>query len=371
MKTWQLLKKDPNLFKRYYVKEYIIKAVRKFFENKSYHELESPILSAALPQERYLDVLETKIELANDTTQKAYLIPTTETFNKKILAAGLGNHFVITKVARGLEQIGPNHSPEFTMLEWYHLYSDYMGLMQDSEELLQFIQKFLTLALSTENNNLKDIFSMSFQDINQIQTDMTFQYQNNKISLESSWDRISIPDALNRICGIRLEEIQELEDFRRVARSKGYNIDETDGWQIIFELIFANEIEPTFSPNKPTFVYNYPKIMCPLTKVNSKNPLVSEKVELYLGGKEVANGYTELLDWQQQEKNFLAEKEARKKLGMRDIKMDLDLIGAIRSGLPPVAGIGMGLDRLAMIFADAANISEINYFPASEMFETL
>src|SRR2546427_322812 len=126
MKTWQLLKNNPHLFQRYFIKEYLIQACREFFQKRNYHELESALMTSALPQERYLDVLEVEIDPKKD---KVYLIPTTETFNKKVLAAGLGEHFVITKVVRGLEDIGPNHSPEFTMLEWYHLDTDYFGLM--------------------------------------------------------------------------------------------------------------------------------------------------------------------------------------------------------------------------------------------------
>lgn len=369
MKTWQLLKKNPHLLPRYYVKEYITKACRKFFEHRNYHELESPILASALPQERYLDVLTTNIEQKNDIPKTAYIVPTTETYNKKVLAAGLGEHFVITKVARGLEEIGPNHSPEFTMLEWYHLHADYTAIMSDCEELLIFIFKYLNIALNTDKRFLAKAFELSFDEINQIEVDYKFDYQNTKISLEPSWERLAIPEALEKYAKVKLEEIQDIEDFRKIAQQKGYNVDASDDWQIIFELIFANEIEPKLSTKKPTFVYDYPKQLCPLTQTSKSNQLVCEKVELYFAGKEVANGYTELIDWREQEKRFLEEQEARRKLGKTPIKMDYDLIGALRAGLPPVAGIGMGLDRIAMIFANTKTIAEINYFPASEMFE--
>ncbi|HLD03818.1 MAG TPA: amino acid--tRNA ligase-related protein, partial [Candidatus Dojkabacteria bacterium] len=157
--------------------------------------------------------------------------------------------------------------------------------------------------------------------------------------------------------------------LQKVARFRGYKIDDKDDWQGIFELIFLNEVEPFLPANKPYFLYDYPKIMCPLAKTNSKNPLVSEKVELFIVGKEIANGYTEQLDAQKQLEVFLKEQAARKKLGKKAIKIDKDLIAALKSGLSNVAGIGMGIDRLAMIFADAKNISEVNYFPANEMFQ--
>lgn len=347
-KTWQKLKNNPESFQRYFVKEYIIKAIRKFFEDKKYHELESPILAPSLPQEHYLNPLTVELGIGNKETKKAYLIPSTERYNKLILAAGLGNHFVISKVFRDLEETGPNHSPEFTMCEWYHLDADYYDLMNDSEELFIYIQRFLC----------KELFKKDFSNI--------LTYGENIIDLTPKWDRLSVVDALKNYCSINLEDIQNLNEFRKIAKNKGYNISEKDDWEIVFELIFANEIEPHLNLNKPTFVYDYPKQLCPLTKLSLKNPLVAQKFELYIAGKEIANGYTELIDWKEQEKRFKDEEAQRNIIGKEPIKFDKELIAALKLGLPEVAGIGMGIDRIAMIFANAKSIADINYFPASE-----
>lgn len=348
MKTWQKLKRNPKLFEKYFVKEYIIHACREFFLAKNYHELESPVLTSSLPQERYCDVLETSIDLQNGESKNAYLIPTTETFNKRILAAGIGEHFVISNVFRGLEEIGANHSPEFTMLEWYHLDATYFDLMDDCESLFIYIKKFI-------DKKFKRNYTTSFN------------YQDQKISLTSPWKRMSVREGLQKYAGIELEEIQELEDFRKIMKKQNYNIDENDDWQTLFELIFANEIEPNFPANKPIFVYDYPIQVCPLTKTKEDDPLVCEKVELYIAGKELANGYTELRDWKEQEKRFKEEQSARAKLGKKPVNFDYDLVEALKEGIPPVAGIGMGLDRVAMLFADAKNIADVNYFPAQEI----
>lgn len=367
MKTWKLLKNNPHLFERYFIKEYIIKACRKFFEARKYHELESPILVSALPQERFLDVLDLDIELKGNKKLKAYLTPTTETFNKKILAAGLGEHFVITKVIRGLEEIGVNHSPEFTMLEWYHLNATYFDLMDDTEELLKFVKKEIYNALLQEKELKK--FQVSSEMLERFNPETDYiTYGEYRIDFSKPWDRVDVSKALEE-CGVILSEIQEEAAFKEKMKSKGYTIAENDSWQTIFELLFASEIEPKMSKEVPTFFYNYPKQVCVLTKPNAKNPLVCEKVELYVAGKEVANGYTELLDWNLQESRFKEEQHARQQMGMKDVKFDHDLIEALKSGLPDVAGIGMGLDRIAMIYSNAKNIKEINYFPAAEMFE--
>lgn len=347
--TWQKLKDNPQLFDRYFVKEYVIKAARKFFEEQNYHELESPILTDALPQERYLDVLTTQISQKNSRSKTAYLLPSTETFNKKMLAAGLGAHFVITKVFRGLEEISSSHSPEFTMLEWYHLQANYFDLMKDAEAMIIKIKRFLEKKLKQKKSNF-------------------FMYQGQKIDFNLPWPRISITAALKKYARLELAEIQSLKEIKNAAKAKRYQIAKEDDWQSIFELIFANEVEPNLPQDQPYFLYDYPRIMCPLTKVKDSNPLVCEKTELYIAGMEIANGYTELRDAEEQEKRFLEEQKARKKLGKQPIKFDSDLVAALKLGLPEVAGMGMGLDRLAMIFAGAKNISEINYFPSSEMF---
>jgi lysyl-tRNA synthetase, class II len=348
MKTWQMLKSNPQLWPRYFIKEYLIQACREFFLTRNYHELESPILANALPQERFLDVLTTELVQKGKPPVTAYLIPTTERFNKIALAAGLGEHFVITKVCRGQEESGPNHSPEFTMLEWYHLNANYYDLMEDCENLLVAVKKFLDQKFEREHS-------------------LKITYQGQKIDLTPPWNRLSLPKAMKDLAGIDLAKVQNTAEFRKVARNKGYHINPDDDWQIIFELIFANEIEPKLATDKPTFVFDYPKQVCPLTQTNKTNPLVCEKVELYLAGKELANGYTELLDWKEQEQRFKVEQAARANLGKMPVKFDSELIAALRSGLPQVAGIGMGLDRVAIILADAKNIAEINLFPGSEV----
>ena len=354
MKTWQKLKANPKLFQRYYVKEYIIRAIREFFITKNYHELESPIIAPALPQEHYLNPVTTEIiakSNANKVSKKTgYLIPSTERYNKIMLAAGLGNHFVITKVFRGLEDSSPNHSFEFTMCEWYHLDANYFDLMKDCQSLFKYIQNYL----------VKNLFHKNFSH--------QITFQSNEINLAGDWDKLSVVDALKDFCNISLEEIQDIKKFKKVAIEKGYNISKNDDWEIIFELIFANEIEPKLNPNKPTFVYDYPLQLCPLTKVSPTNPLVAQKMELFIAGKEIANGYTELTDGVEQERRFKIEADARNSLGKTPIEFDNEIIEALKSGLPEVAGIGMGLDRLAMIFADAKSIDEINYFPTNESF---
>lgn len=336
MYNWQSLKENPALWAKFLVKQEIIRATRAFFEAKGYNELESPILAPALPSERYLNFLSTDI-----AGKELYLIPSTERYNKIGLAAGIGNHFVITKVFRGLEQVSPNHRPEFTMLEWYHLDGTYFDLMDDTQALI--------LSMLDRIGN----------------SDYKINYQGIEIDFNGDWHRFSVETLLKTYTGLSLKDISEWEKLKQIVIDFGFlqnkEVKESEmSWQDLFELLFFNKVEIHLDPNKPTFIYDYPKILAPLAAPNSNNPEVSQKVELYIAGKEIANGYTELRDALLLENNLKEEYKARAQMGLPLAKFDDELISAIRSGIPPVAGIGMGLDRLAMILADAQSINEIS-----------
>lgn len=341
MSNYIELKNDPKLWDKIFIKEYLINAVRKFFNNKGYHELISPILSPMLPTERYLDVIDAFVSDNKGNSKKYHLIPSTERYNKLALIAGLGNHYVISKVFRGLEETGRTHSSEFLMLEWYELDHNYNDLMDTVEELLIYIKRYIDKKLNKESDHV-------------------INYQGEKTKLQRPFKRISIPEVLRTYANIELEDIQELTEFRNIAKMKHYtNADEFD-WQSLFELIFANEIEPNL-PADPCFVYDYPYQLCPLTKLSKKNKLVAEKVELYVNRMEIGNGYSEQTDHKVQEERFKEEEKARRELNKPDIIFDTELISAMELGMPQVAGMGIGIDRLALIYSDARSLSEISF----------
>jgi len=338
MYSWQTLASNPQLWPKYLVKQEIIRATRSFFEARGYRELESPILSPALPSERYLNFLATEVG-----GRELYLIPSTERYNKIGLAAGIGNHFVVTKVFRGLEQISPNHRPEFTMLEWYHLVGTYFDIMNDTQTLVCSMLERLG------NTNYK------------------ITYQGGEIDFSGNWHRQSVDELLQQHANLSVSDIADWNDLKQIVIDLGFlqNKDATESqmsWQDLFELLFFNKVEANLDPHKPTFIYGYPRILAPLAAPDPENPLVSQKVELYIAGKEIANGYTELRDGDLLEKNLRAEYAARELMGLPVAKFDDELIAAIHSGIPAVAGIGMGLDRLAMILADAKSLDEISLF---------
>ena len=236
------------------------------------------------------------------------------------------------------------------MLEWYELNHSYEDLMNSTEELVRFAKAHID------------------QKLGKAATDVV-SFAGKEIDLSGTWYRFSVRELLKKYLTVELEEIITIEQIVKFAQSHDVNVAETDDWQTVFEMLFADKIEPSLPTDKPMFIYDYPKLLCPLTKTKAGDQLVCEKVELYVAGREIANGYTELLDADEQERRFLEEQKARIELGKKSIKFDHDLVDALRLGLPPVAGIGMGLDRLAMILADARSISEVNFFPGSELFD--
>ncbi|RMD77438.1 hypothetical protein D6810_00960 [Candidatus Dojkabacteria bacterium] len=365
MKTWQFLKQNPEFWGRYFAKEIGIKSIRQFFENKQFHELESPILSPKLPQERYINVIETKPVFfhENDTL---YIIPTTERYNKIGLCAGLGNHFVISRVARGSEQIGRNHEIEFTMLEWYELNKNYFDLMNHCEELILRVKKSIDNYFSSSPSHNGVALCLPSQNFC---IGCEIQVDEHKVSLERNWNKFDVVELFREYAGIDLASFEHtLNEIIRRSSDFGLNFEGVKDFQEAFELIFDKIIDPKLDKSKPYFLYRYPKIMAPLAKPD-KSGMFAEKFELYIAGKEIANGYTELVDSEELEKNFFLESKARTKLGLPPIKFDNELVEAIRLGMPDVAGIGMGIDRLIMVLTGCTKISEVNIFPSSEWFE--
>jgi elongation factor P--beta-lysine ligase len=362
MKTWQLLNKNPELWSRYFAKEIVIKSIRKFFEMRKYHELESPILAPMLPQERYLNVIETK-EVLNGVNDKFYVIPTTERYNKIALVAGIGNHFVITKVARGAEQLSKNHAIEFTMLEWYEVEHDYFDLMTSVEELILYVKNEIDKFYTEKNIHIN--IPLTFPSPH-YKTGEFLEVNNRIVELTPNWNRFEINELFKNYVGIDLTNFEHnLENLIKHSSHLELNFNGISDFQEGFELIFDKFIQDQIDHSRPYFLYNYPKVMAPLTKKDSSGKF-AQKVELYIAGKEIANGYTELTDGNELEANFKVEQQARKKLGLADVNFDHELVEAIKTGMPEVAGIGMGIDRLVMLLTGCNSIADINLFPSNE-----
>lgn len=366
MNTWQMLKKDPKLWQKLFIREKIVESIREFFKKRNFHEVETPLVVPEVIPESYLEYFETYLLDRNRNKRKVFLTTSPEASIKKLLVAGIGNCFEITKSFRNTETQSYLHNPEFTILEWYRVGATYKDIMEDCERLM----KYILAKVKTFNNQRS-------KDTKTQKANTNLSYQGKKIDLSSPWERISVIEALDKYAYISFDEITNPLKFlnssntlfpgskiARVARSKGYKIEAKNTWEEIFNQIFLNEIQPHLGTGgRPTIVYDYPAPMAALAKLKKTDNRLAERFEFYISGLELGNCFTELTDYRQQKRIFDKEMNLRYKLGKIKVKPDNDFLVALKTGLPDCAGIAVGIDRLVMLFTDSESISDALLFP--------
>lgn len=317
-KTWQKIRENPRLLERYLVRERVVDTIRGFFKRKGFHEVQTPILVPTPSIEPNLEVFKTQLKTSKGVKRDGYLIMSPEFSIKKLLAAGVGNCFEVAHCFRNEEEVSALHNPEFTILEWYRVNANYRDIMRDFEQLfLKVIGK----------NELK--------------------YQGKSYDLSTPWPRISVAEAFQKFAG---------KDVLGVSDENFYKI-------------FFNDIEPALAKSKkPFFIYDYPISQASLSRPKESDPRFAERFEVFLAGIELGNCFSELVDWKEQKRRFEEDLAARKKSGKTIYPIDSDLVRALKSGLPPVSGIAVGVDRLIMLAADAPAIADTMFFPADEIF---
>lgn len=346
MQTWQKLKKNPKLWRKFFIREKIIQSIREFFLREKFHEVETPLLLPAVVPESYLEVFETHLLDRQRKKKRMFLATSPEASLKKILVAGIGNCFEITKSFRNTETGSTLHNPEFTILEWYRVGANYKDVMRDCQHLIGFILKSLKLP-------------------------KLLIYQGKSVDLSSPWERISVPQALKKYADIDFDNITEKsskmfpsEKIALIAKEKGYHVEKNNSWEEIFNQIFLNEVEPHLGTHgKPTIIYDYPRPMAALAKIKSSNPRLAERFEFYIAGLELGDCYSELTDYKEQKKRFEEEQKIRQIKGKTSVYPDVDFLEALKAGLPKCSGIAVGIDRLIMLFTDSTSIDEVLLFP--------
>ncbi|MCM8767496.1 MAG: lysine--tRNA ligase [Candidatus Omnitrophica bacterium] len=303
----------------------ILKYIREFLNNKGFVEVETPMMhpipggAEAKPFITYHNTLD--IEL--------YLRIAPELYLKRLLVGNFEKIYEINRSFRN-EGISTLHNPEFTMLELYSAYGDYEEMIEITEQLICFLSE--------------KIFGSN-----------TFEYQGKKIDLTTPWKKIKYSDVFKEV-GI----IDHRDEKVVNQKVKEYEI-EIENNDTIFdklEKIFKKKIQP-FLIN-PTFIVDYPVEISPLAKTSKDNSEIAERFELFIGGIEVANAYSELNDPIEQLKRF---EEKFKNLEDKEKKIDYDFIEALEYGMPPAGGLGIGIDRLVMLFTNSSSIREVIFFP--------
>lgn len=339
MTTWQTLKKNPQLWQRYFVRESVLRRIRSFFEKREFHEVEAPLLIAHPPAESYLDIFETTLLDRNRNAKKAYLSTSPEVPLKKLMVAGIGNCFALTKSFRNMETQSNLHNPEFTILEWYRVGVDYQEIMKDCEELLVTLVGKQALV-----------------------------YQGKTVDLTPPWGRLRVAEAFSKWADVNFEDFFDEKLAKQIAIKKGYTVTKNTTWEEVYNQIFLNEVEPHLGRGKPTILYEFPAAMGALAKTKESDSRFAERFEFYIEGLELGDCYSELTDWKEQQERFEKELLEIKRLGKTAYEYDHDFIDALKAGLPECSGIAVGVDRLIMLLADVPDIQDTLFFPGSEVF---
>ncbi|MBF8280397.1 MAG: EF-P lysine aminoacylase GenX [Candidatus Magasanikbacteria bacterium] len=322
----------------------IISAIRDFFNIRDFLEVETPTLVKCPGMEPYLNPFETVLWDEQGHEFPAYLTTSPEYAMKKLLAGGLEKIYCLGKVFRNNEPLGGTHNPEFTMIEWYRIKADYFDVMKDVEEMVFEVARVLGLG----------------PQIN---------YAGRTIDLMPPWTRLSMRAAWQKYADVNLDDFLDRGKMIMLAREKGYDAKDDDTFDDAFFRIFLTEIEPALSiGERPVFLYDYPVQMAALSEKCVQDPHYAQRFEVYVGGMELGNAFTELRDADEQERRLREEQDLRRALGKKVFEIDRDFLNALRSGFPPTGGIAFGVDRLVMLLLNKQKIDEVIFNSTGELF---
>lgn len=350
MKTWQKIKQQPALLEQYLVREKVVDEIRAFFKAQKFHEVETPLLVERPSTETYLEFFDTTLQTAEGIQKTGYLITSPEYAMKKLLAAGLGNIFQLTKSFRNTEGLSSRHNPEFLILEWYRINADYTDIMHDFEQLM------ITLVKKIKKNTTAHPLILPFQG--------------KSYNLTPPWPRLSVAEAFERFVGLGADQLLSREELLAEAVRRGYQVSPNTTWEEVYNQLFLNEIEPRIAELKtPVFLYDYPASQAALSRKKPSDPRFAERFEVYIAGLELGNAFSELIDADEQEARLREDLKLRAEMGRKTYELDEDFIEALHSGMPETGGIAVGVDRLIMLLADVPSIHETMFFPVQDVFD--
>jgi lysyl-tRNA synthetase class 2 len=321
---------NPQVKNTFIQRSQITTSIRNFLTEKGYLEVETPILqpipggAAARPFVTHHNALNIPL----------YLRIAHELYLKRLIVGGFEGVFEFAKDFRN-EGMDRTHNPEFTVMELYVAYKDYFWMMDTTENLLEKI---------------------AF-DLNQ---NTQVQVGEHTIDFKAPYPRVPILEAIQTHTGIDVSNMNENE-LRKTATDLGIEVDETMGEGKLIDEIFGEKCEHHYV--QPTFIIDYPKSMSPLTKEHRTKPKLTERFELMVNGKELANAYSELNDPIEQKERFEAQLALSEKGDDEAMFIDHDFIRALEYGMPPTSGIGIGIDRLVMLMTNNSSIQEVLFFP--------
>lgn len=323
---------NPEVKEIFIKRTKLVKTIRAFLDDLGLLEVETPILqpihggAAARPFKTHHNALDMPL----------YLRIANELYLKRLIVGGFPGVYEFGKMFRN-EGMDRTHNPEFTLLEFYVAFKDYFWMMDVTERLLEQVAR----ALHPNGEALT-----TFNDV--------------EINFAGPYPRLTMFESIQKYAGIDVETADEAT-LRNFCRANGIEVDASMGKAKLIDEIFSEKAEPNLI--QPTFIIDYPVEMSPLTKKHRSKPGLVERFELYVNGKEVANAYSELNDPIDQRERFEDQLQLAARGDEEAMAMDHDFLRALEHAMPPTAGIGLGIDRLAMLFTGQTSIQEVLFFP--------
>lgn len=322
---------NPKVRDIFRTRTMILKLIRQYLDQRGFMEVETPMMqiipggATAKPFETYHNALGMKL----------FLRIAPELYLKRLLVGGFEKVYELNRNFRN-EGISTQHNPEFTMLEFYMAYADYNDLIKITEEMFSYLAQ-------------------------EILGSLKLNYQGKEIDLTPPWNKLSFYESLEKIGGLSKEQYQDIKKAKNLVLELGENVKEYDSLGKIQTKLFDLLVEPKLI--QPHFIYHYPTEVSPLSRRNDKDPSITDRFELFIAGREMANAFSELNDPRDQKRRFEEQVKEKAKGEEEAHFMDQDYVRALEYGMPPAAGEGIGIDRLVMLFTDSPSIREVILFP--------
>ena len=328
---------NPEVKKTFVTRSRIISGIRAYLDAHGFIEVETPILNtiaggaSARPFITHHNTLDIDM----------YMRIAPELYLKRLIVGGFEKVYELGRMFRN-EGMDTRHNPEFTMIEMYQAYTDFHGMMDLTENIFGYIA-------DTVIGSRK------------------ITYQGEEIDLSSPWKRITMIDAVREYVGIDFEAMEDMKELKAQAKKAGVEFDDDITWGKLLYECFDQKVEDKLV--QPTFVYDYPVDVSPLAKRKPTDKRMTERFEFFITGKEFGNAFSELNDPIDQKERFMAQVREREKGDDEAQMMDEDYVNALMYGMPPTGGLGIGVDRMVMLFTDAASIRDVLLFPTMKPIE--
>ena len=328
---------NEEVKKTFIIRSKIISSMRRYLDDLGFLEVETPFLVSnagganARPFETHYNALKEDVKLRISL----------ELYHKRLIVGGLERVYEIGRVFRN-EGVDTRHNPEFTLMELYQAYTDHFGMMELTENLFRHIAM-------------------------EVLGTTVLQYGEHTIDVGKPFERITMLDAVKKYADVDFGTINTLEEARKIADEKGIHYEKRHKKGDILSLFFEEFVEEHLI--QPTFVLDHPIEITPLAKKKPDRPDFTERFELFITGREFANAYSELNDPIDQRERFVAQEELRAQGDEEANQIDEDFLNALEIGMPPTGGIGLGIDRLVMLYTNSQAIRDVILFPVMKSLD--